>query len=98
VRQLFDADYPQFKHDQTYAGTEKEEHCEDIFLTNTAYVALSRLFFVRICEDIGLTASMPNDLFTSRALAEKRRIPCRQFLKVDYFAVRRLVAAFESAD
>ncbi|MEK7832219.1 MAG: N-6 DNA methylase, partial [Acidobacteriota bacterium] len=39
----------------TYAGTEKEEHFEDIFITNTAYVALSRLFFVRICEDIGLT-------------------------------------------
>jgi len=55
VLQLFDVDYPQFKHDQTYAGTEKEEHFEDIFLTNTAYVALSRLFFVRICEDIGLT-------------------------------------------
>lgn len=55
VLQLFDVDYPQFKHDQTYAGTEKEEHFEDIFITNTAYVALSRLFFVRICEDIGLT-------------------------------------------
>ena len=53
--QLFEMDYPQFKHDQTYAGTEKEEHFEDIFITNTAYVALSRLFFVRICEDIGLT-------------------------------------------
>ena len=55
VLQLFDIDYPQFKHDQTYAGTEKEEHFEDIFITNTAYVALSRLFFVRICEDAGLT-------------------------------------------
>jgi len=55
VLQLFDDDYPQFKHDQTYAGTEKEEHFEDIFITNTAYVALSRLFFVRICEDVGLT-------------------------------------------
>jgi hypothetical protein len=55
VLQLFEVDYPQFKHDQTYAGTEKEEHFEDIFITNTAYVALSRLFFVRICEDIGLT-------------------------------------------
>ncbi len=55
VLQLFETDYPQFKHDQTYAGTEKEEHFEDIFITNTAYVALSRLFFVRICEDIGLT-------------------------------------------
>ncbi|GEM_PF-890312 len=55
VLQLFETDYPQFKHDQTYAGTEKEEHFEDIFITNTAYIALSRLFFVRICEDIGIT-------------------------------------------
>lgn len=55
VLQLFEVDYPQFRHDQTYAGTEKEEHFEDIFITNTAYVALSRLFFVRICEDVGLT-------------------------------------------
>jgi len=55
VLQLFVVDYPQFKHDQTYAGTEKEEHFEDIFITNTAYIALSRLFFVRICEDAGLT-------------------------------------------
>lgn len=52
---LFEVDYPQFKHHQTYAGTEKEEHFEDIFVTNTAHVALSRLFFVRICEDVGLT-------------------------------------------
>lgn len=55
VLQLFDVDYPQFKHDQTYAGTNEEKDFEDIFVTNTAYVALSRLFFVRICEDIGLT-------------------------------------------
>lgn len=55
VLQLFDVDYPQFKHDQTYAGTNEEKDFEDIFITNTAYVALSRLFFVRICEDIGLT-------------------------------------------
>jgi hypothetical protein len=55
VLRLFEEDYPQFKHDQAYAGTEKEEHFEDIFVTNTAYVALSRLFFVRICEDAGLT-------------------------------------------
>ena len=55
VLQLFDVDYLQFKHDQTYAGTKEEAHFEDIFITNTAYVALSRLFFVRICEDIGLT-------------------------------------------
>ena len=53
--QLFEDDYDRFKHDQTYAGTEKEENFEDIFCTNTAYVALSRLFFVRICEDSGLT-------------------------------------------
>jgi type I restriction-modification system DNA methylase subunit len=53
--QLFEDDYNRFKHDQTYAGTQKDEHFEDIFCTNTAYVALSRLFFVRICEDAGLT-------------------------------------------
>jgi type I restriction-modification system DNA methylase subunit len=53
--QLFEEDYPQFKHDQAYAGTKEESHFEDIFVTNTAYIALTRLFFVRICEDIGLT-------------------------------------------
>src|SRR5882724_1292687 len=53
--QLFEDDYDRFKHDQTYAGTQLEENFEDIFCTNTAYVALSRLFFVRICEDSGLT-------------------------------------------
>lgn len=53
--QLFEDDYARFQHDQTYAGTQEEEHFEDIFCTNTAYVALSRLFFVRICEDAGLT-------------------------------------------
>jgi len=53
--QLFGEDYDRFKHDQTYSGTQKPEHFEDIFCGNTAYVALSRLFFVRICEDAGLT-------------------------------------------
>ena len=53
--QIFDVDYDRFRHDQTYAGTEGEEHFEEIFCVNTAYVALSRLFFVRICEDLGLT-------------------------------------------
>ena len=53
--QLFEDDYERFKHDQTYAGTQQEDHFEDIFCTNTAYVALSRLIFVRICEDVGLT-------------------------------------------
>jgi methylase of polypeptide subunit release factors len=53
--QLFGEDYDRFKHDQTYAGTQQAEHFEDIFCANTAYVALSRLFFVRICEDAGLT-------------------------------------------
>jgi type I restriction-modification system DNA methylase subunit len=52
---VFEDDYQEFKHDQTYAGTQQEEHFEDIFCTNTAYVALSRLIFVRICEDVGLT-------------------------------------------
>jgi len=53
--QLFEDDYGRFKHDQTYAGTQKDEHFEDIFCTNTGYVALSRLFFVRVCEDARLT-------------------------------------------
>ena len=53
--QIFERDYNRFKHDQTYSGTQKEEHFEEIFCTNTAHVALSRLFFVRICEDSGLT-------------------------------------------
>src|SRR5205807_4572443 len=53
--QLFEDDYDRFKHDQTYAGTQLEENFEDIFCTNTAYVALSRLFFMRICEDAQLT-------------------------------------------
>jgi hypothetical protein len=53
--QIFESDYDRFRHDQTYSGTEGEEHFQEIFCTNTAYVALSRLFFVRICEDLGLT-------------------------------------------
>jgi hypothetical protein len=55
--ELLDEDYPQFVRDQAYAGTDprRPEDFEDIFATNTAHVALSRLFFVRICEDVGLT-------------------------------------------
>jgi hypothetical protein len=52
---VFEDDYREFKHDQAYAGTQQEEHFEDIFCTNAAYVALSRSIFVRICEDVGLT-------------------------------------------
>ena len=52
---LFEDDYERFRHDQTYAGTQEEANFEDIFCTNTAYVVLSRLIFVRICEDVGLT-------------------------------------------
>jgi len=57
-RHLFEVDYPLFKEDQTYSGTkeEREEDFEDIFVTNTSHIALSRLFFVRICEDTGLTS------------------------------------------
>ncbi|MGO8733097.1 MAG: Eco57I restriction-modification methylase domain-containing protein [Terriglobia bacterium] len=53
--QVFEQDFQRFKHDQTYAGTQEESAFEDIFCTNTAYVVLSRLIFVRICEDVGLT-------------------------------------------
>jgi len=55
-KQLFEVDYPLFKEDQTYSGTVKERDFEDIFVTNTAHIALSRLFFVRICEDTGLVS------------------------------------------
>lgn len=55
-RQLLEVDYPLFKEDQTYSGTEKEEDFQDIFVTNTSHIALSRLFFARICEDTGLVS------------------------------------------
>ena len=54
--QIFDFDYPVFGRDQAYAGVEAQKHTEELFLSNTAYVALCRLVFVRICEDTGLTA------------------------------------------
>jgi hypothetical protein len=54
--QIFDFDYPMFGRDQAYAGVEAQKHTEELFLSNTAYVALCRLVFVRICEDTGLTA------------------------------------------
>ena len=55
-RQLFEVDYPLFKEDQTYSGTVKDEDFQDIFITNTSHIALSRLFFARICEDTGLVS------------------------------------------
>ncbi len=54
--QLLEVDYPLFKEDQTYSGTAEEKDFQDIFATNTSYIALSRLLFVRICEDTGLTS------------------------------------------
>ena len=53
--QIFDYDYPMFARDQAYASVEAQRHTEELFLSNTAYVALCRLVFVRICEDTGLT-------------------------------------------
>lgn len=53
---LFEVDYPLFKESQTYSGTSEEKDFEDIFVTNTAHIALSRLFFARICEDTGLVS------------------------------------------
>jgi hypothetical protein len=53
VRQLFEEDYPQFQEAQAYAGTTGDEVFVEIFLTDTAYVVLSRLLFVRLCEDLG---------------------------------------------
>lgn len=55
-RQLFEVDYPLFKYDQTYSGTKEEKDFLDVFVTNTCHIALSRLFFVRICEDAGLVS------------------------------------------
>ena len=55
-RQLFEIDYPLFKDDQTYSGTREAKDFEDVFITNTCHIALSRLFFVRICEDTGLVS------------------------------------------
>jgi len=53
VLELFDDDYPEFKRRQAYAGTHTETLFEDIFLSDTVYVVLSRLLFVRLCEDLG---------------------------------------------
>jgi len=53
VLALFSEDYPEFCHDQSYAGTEERDFRE-IFVTNSVHVLLSRLFFVRLCEDLGL--------------------------------------------
>ncbi len=52
---LFQEDYPAFAHDQAYTGDAAARHTEELFISNTAYVAMSRLIFVRICEDSGLT-------------------------------------------
>ena len=53
VALLFEEDYPEFKRRQAYAGTHDEATFEEIFLTDTVYVVLSRLLFVRLCEDLG---------------------------------------------
>ncbi len=54
ARQIHEEDYPQFLYSQAYAGTHEPEAFLDIFLADTAYVILSRLLFVRLCEDLGL--------------------------------------------
>jgi len=56
LTQIFKYDYPMFARDQAYASEQAQRHTEDLFLSNTAYVALCRLVFVRICEDAGLTS------------------------------------------
>ena len=53
ARQLLEEDYPEFKQRQAYAGTQEERSFEDIFLTDTVYIVLSRLLFVQLCEDLG---------------------------------------------
>lgn len=54
VFSLFNEAYPEFCHDQSYSGTEERDFRE-IFVTNSVHVLLSRLLFVRLCEDLGLT-------------------------------------------
>jgi len=92
--QLFEGggDYEQFKHDQTYAGTKEEKHFEDIFITNTAYVALSRLFFVRICEDEGLTTRKVshNGPAAWRKFVQEIRDHYQDLLLVAYLDVRHI--------
>lgn len=53
---IFDYDYKLFERDQAYASEKAQKHTEELFVSNTAYVALCRLVFVRICEDVGLTS------------------------------------------
>jgi len=92
--QLFqeDGDYEHFKHDQTYAGTKEEKHFEDIFITNTTYVALSRLFFVRICEDEGLTTRKVshNGPAIWRSFVKEIRDRYQDLLLVAYMDVRHI--------
>lgn len=47
--------YEEFCEEQAYSGTKPEQN-EKIFLTNTAYVLLGRLLFIRIAEDRGLVS------------------------------------------
>jgi hypothetical protein len=90
--QIFDRDYDRFRHDQTYAGTEKEENFEDIFCTNTAYVALSRLFFVRICEDTGLTTRKISNsgIAVWRSFVENIKEHYQDLLEVAFKDVRHI--------
>lgn len=53
---IVEDDYPAFKHSQEYAGTQQEEQFLKIFITDTAYIIMSRLLFVRICEDLGMVS------------------------------------------
>lgn len=90
--QIFERDYDRFRHDQTYAGTEKEENFEDIFCTNTAYVALSRLFFVRICEDTGLTTRKISNsgIAVWRSFVENIKEHYQDLLEVAFKDVRHI--------
>ncbi|MBM3500012.1 MAG: SAM-dependent DNA methyltransferase, partial [Armatimonadetes bacterium] len=68
--QIHDEDYPQFLYGQAYAGTQGADRLRDIFLTDTVYVVLSRLLFVRLCEDLGLV----NKKVSNRGLAAWREL------------------------
>jgi hypothetical protein len=51
---IHEEDYPQFLYSQAYAGTQGADRLLEVFLTDTVHVVLSRLLFVRLCEDLGL--------------------------------------------
>jgi hypothetical protein len=91
-RQLFEDDYPNFCEAQAYSGTENEKDFQDVFVTNTCHVALSRLIFVRIAEDIGLTEKrISNAGMASWKLMKKDlRLPYQNIVDFTFKQVQHL--------